>query len=445
MAISVVNLGTGGGTATTGTPWTYTTSSFTFTSGRHYLMAVAINNAGNAVSIASISGGGVTWSYVTLATAVTTRPLELWRGECTSTTTGTLVISGGQNSVTPLCTYVIDEVTGHDSSGIIVQSKVTSNDGVSPAAVTFSAYGNSRNRPWTAALNSSTSPSSTLTQPSGYTVLSNVQTSTAVGRIRTAWKSSVDTACSWTGSGSSDSYGIVGVELKAGPATIELGASYANTVGSGGTSDALTTAASGSTFVVALVFYNDQTSVSIADSKSNTYTHIGSLTASGSGAGSVDLWYCQNGTGGSSHTWTPTFDGFNPCLVLVVEVLGAATSGVLDQTTAWLYDASSPFTSNTTGTTSQAAEMALAFTFTGATTGDTLTWGNGFTQIGALSDGFCSGASAYKILSSTGTVQSSITATVATWATSIVITLKQDGGGGSIAIPNGLMLLGVGS
>lgn len=201
------------------------------------------------------------------------------------------------------------------------------------------------------------------------------------------------------------------------------------------TTPSMTSAASGSVFVQ---WWNVFGSISgVQDSKSNTYTQIQSTVTAPSTVKTA-LWYKENGTGGSSHTATINVTGGGSLAQGgLVEFLGCVTSSAKDQDVAGINDTSSPFTTNTTGTTSQADEIAFACYGTDTPSGtETITWGNGFTQIDADGNSsFVTGGAGYKVLSSTGTVQGSITSSTATAAVGFVVTFKAaTGGGGDVTV-----------
>lgn len=215
---------------------------------------------------------------------------------------------------------------------------------------------------------------------------------------------------------------------------IAVGASLGqNNLTSGSATSSITTTASGSTFVVCAVCGNGQSSISISDSKSNTYSAIGTISSTGWG-GSAQLFYVENGTGGSSHTFTATYSGGGSHAIFAVEVTGGLTSGILDQTVSWIVDSADPYVSNTTGTTAQADELALSFAATTTSSGtETLTWGNGYSAVCAAGDAnYVTGGCGSKVLSATGTTFGQVSSSGAgtSQADMVVITLKAAGGGG---------------
>ena len=104
---------------------------------------------------------------------------------------------------------------------------------------------------------------------------------------------------------------------------------------------------------------------SISDSKSNTYTQLDSTrTADGRSA----VYWCENWTGGSSHTATVNFSGSAFPVAHLVEVTGALSSGAIDVQTGVTADSSYPITVNS-GTLTQAANAVLMMCQDNRTTG----------------------------------------------------------------------------
>lgn len=198
------------------------------------------------------------------------------------------------------------------------------------------------------------------------------------------------------------------------------------------TTTASVTQVSGSAILVAVVGGASITTLNVpTDSKGNTYTAIAAQV--NATTGSKNQWYyCENAIGGTAHTWTSTSTGVDIRTIFILEIKGGVLSGILDQATTGVEDLVSPYTSNVSGTTTQAAEMAVAFVSTDSVTGtETITWGNGFTQSTAAADAnFATGGIGTQILGSTQTVTSSITSAGAgtTGAVSFVATFKEAAG-----------------
>lgn len=199
------------------------------------------------------------------------------------------------------------------------------------------------------------------------------------------------------------------------------------------TSSALTTSASGSSFLIGLIVNagSPPTGLSVSDSKSNSYSIIGT-SSTGFGGSAFALYQCTNGTGGASHTASISWTGASILPgIFFAEITGAVTSGLVDQISSaqWNDDTATPFTSNATSTTTQADELAVAFTVTGSNSGtEALNWtANGYTQIDALSNAnTVTGGMAYKLLTATGTQQVSFTSSGAgtTECATMLVTLK---------------------
>jgi|GEM_PF-1622038 len=200
------------------------------------------------------------------------------------------------------------------------------------------------------------------------------------------------------------------------------------------TTTGITTAASGSTFVVAVSFdHTTHVITGISDSKSNTYTLAGTAGDFGS------VYYCSNCTGGASHTVTITFDGAEYPIVHFLEITGAATSSYDSAVTAKAEVGSSPFTV-TSGTSTQNNE--LIFSFIASNSGNnpvSYSESSGFTIQQQDGDGgnYWTSAVATKIVSATGTFAPSYTGSGISGSTNIVIGIKEaSGGSGTTASPS---------
>lgn len=195
------------------------------------------------------------------------------------------------------------------------------------------------------------------------------------------------------------------------------------------------TQATGSAFLLWEVGGGGITTLSTpTDNKGNTYT-AGAAQVTSAGGAKCRWWYIENGAGGAGHTWTFPSTGSDIRSVFVLEIKGGALSGILDQAPAGIADATSPYTSNTTGTTAQANEMIVAMVATDTVSGtETITWGGGFAQSMAIGDAtFVTGGLGTQISSATGTFTSSITSSGAgtTGVVSFVASFKEAAGGGS--------------
>lgn len=215
--------------------------------------------------------------------------------------------------------------------------------------------------------------------------------------------------------------------------TINVGQASAGAFATGTsvTTVGINTSASGSSFLI-FIIDDAATSRVPSDNKGNTasYVQVGSTLTNWLGFGiQLSIWLCTNGTGGTGHTATATVSPSADVEAYLVEVTGGATASLVDALSSafWNNDAATPFTSNNV-VTSNATDLLLAFTATDISTPETLTWGNGFTQV--VADGnpaHFGGGIAKQVVTSTGTYSSSFTSTSASNAATAVIAFK-DGG-----------------
>lgn len=193
------------------------------------------------------------------------------------------------------------------------------------------------------------------------------------------------------------------------------------------TTSSITTAASGSTIDV---FCEVDAGINTpTDNKGNTYVATTALVTN-SGISSR-RFRCENATGGAGHTVTFTASHSGNLNIFVTEVLGALTASAMDQQ-ASVVDSSSPFTV-TSGTTTQAAELALAsMAGNSATTPATHAESTGYTVLDQVNTGGpdWTGATAWKVLSATGTQTPSFTEASGTTAGVHIVTYKEAAGGG---------------
>lgn len=173
------------------------------------------------------------------------------------------------------------------------------------------------------------------------------------------------------------------------------------------TTTGITTAASGSLFVVGSIWQGGSGAPTVTDSKSNVYSQVGSIVRASSAFDAwIGVFYKAGGTGGSSHTFTVSKTSGFPS-VLVMEVTGADTSTPLDQTNATGDDTSSPATSgNITTTTND--QILVGMTGAECSADTTFTANNSFTKLVELpttADWQC--CMSYRIVSSTLTTECS--------------------------------------
>jgi len=205
------------------------------------------------------------------------------------------------------------------------------------------------------------------------------------------------------------------------------------------TTPGLTTQATGSTFIIAAQWSrNSGTFSSVSDSKGNTYTLIDTQLDWDGVNGGARLYYCENGTGGASHTATFTLTGSNgPLTVFFGEITGGLTSGILDQHTR-REDTASPFTLAAGLTTTQADELLVAF-FAGNSGSNPATHaesGLGSSTIQTASEetngaSFWTAAIATAVKSATGTFNPSWTESGGTSAAVFLATFKAAAAGGA--------------
>jgi hypothetical protein len=193
------------------------------------------------------------------------------------------------------------------------------------------------------------------------------------------------------------------------------------------TTTGVATSATGSTFVV--LVQADATINTPTDNKGNTYTAVTTSRAN-SGINSR-MYYCENGAGGSGHTFTFT-TGFSANLsIYAVEITGGLTSGILDQQNS-IVDSSSPFTV-TTGATTQAAEISIAaLSGNSGSSPATHAESTGYTIQAQVTTGGPDwpGCIASKVLSATGAQTPSFTESGASTGGVHCATFKESGGGG---------------
>jgi len=208
------------------------------------------------------------------------------------------------------------------------------------------------------------------------------------------------------------------------------------TGGTTATTSAVTTATSGSTFEVAVI-YDGTSFTSIADSKSNTYTQVGTETTINGSNAKCRRYKCEGGAGGASHTVTVTAAS-GIIVVLFMEVTGSTV--VSEGTPSQAQDNASPFTSPSI--TTGVADTLLTSVIFGdsgsnpASTSDS----TGFTvQVSEL-DGstLWVAALATRAVTSTGTYNSSFTQTGTTNSVVGILAWKETGGSSDVSITAGL-------
>lgn len=115
-----------------------------------------------------------------------------------------------------------------------------------------------------------------------------------------------------------------GNNISAGITASKAGTSSSASV----TTTAVTTQASGSTFFVAVSWYNSATGPTVTDNKSNTYTQIGTTMYNATDLTGMAI-FSVKGNGGTGHTFTATAAGSGAYVAIsVLEIKGS--TGVLD-------------------------------------------------------------------------------------------------------------------
>lgn len=203
------------------------------------------------------------------------------------------------------------------------------------------------------------------------------------------------------------------------------------------TTAGVTTQGSGSTFVLFCI-YDSGSFTSVADSKGNTYASLIAELNDGPGGFACRALYCENGTGGASHTFTLTA-GLPS--VFMVEVTGGLTSGILDKAPTALQDNASPYASTTTGVLSQAAELAIGFI--GSNCGGTANHVSGGSfaagdRLDQVTDGtnFWTGATNAKVVAATTALATSWTEALSSRTINMIATFKEGAGGGTTTTIN---------
>jgi hypothetical protein len=148
------------------------------------------------------------------------------------------------------------------------------------------------------------------------------------------------------------------------------------------------TQASGSTI---LAFFAAAKSVtSVTDNKGNgAYTQLGTGQAFNGTFGFGSLWYKQNAAGGTGHVVTGTMSAGGNCDMAVVEIIGPATSGGLDQSTHANVIESAGTTPFMLGPVTNSAANEAVICFLGGTNGPGITWtesGIGLTNLDLATD-----------------------------------------------------------
>ena len=194
--------------------------------------------------------------------------------------------------------------------------------------------------------------------------------------------------------------------ISVGITAAKAGTSSAHTV----TTTAATTQASGSTFFVAVSWYNDTTAPTVSDNKSNTYTQIGTNCYNATDLTGMAI-FAVKGNGGAGHTFTATMTAGLFVAISVIEIKGS--TGVQDGHNQSAATAGTGPLSSGSITTTNANDIIV-----GAGYCDTETYPQSVTMSGLSSSGAaipCTAnslgvATNYQIVSATGSYSSSAAA-----------------------------------
>lgn len=177
----------------------------------------------------------------------------------------------------------------------------------------------------------------------------------------------------------------------------------------------------------------------VGDNKSNSFSQVGSTLTTGFGI-ELRRHLCMNGAGGASHIFNIQVTAGFPS-AWMTEVRGAALASALDGNTGQ-NDTGTPFTSGTITPTASTNVFLLGLIVSASGENPaTYTPGNGFTNLGVISDGtaFWTGAQAYRIVTSTsGSYEASFTGSAGVSSTGVLVLALKEAAGGAAALPGAL-------
>lgn len=117
---------------------TYATATFPMATNHTYLVAVQTSDTASLVHTHSLSSGhtGVTWTQINTVlfntVAAPTERISLWKGSCTTSSSGTLTNTVSDNATG--CNMVVWELTGTAQvSSLIIQSNTATGSGADPS------------------------------------------------------------------------------------------------------------------------------------------------------------------------------------------------------------------------------------------------------------------------------------------------------------------------
>jgi hypothetical protein len=156
-----------------------------------------------------------------------------------------------------------------------------------------------------------------------------------------------------------------------------------------------------------------------------------------------ELFYCQNGTGGSGHTASAAFNTNSFGTIYLIELTGVTTTS-FDLTTQGT-DATSTF-GVATGTLSQANEVIITLIGNGDSNNPMNYASSNMTELAEEGDGsnFWTSAIYKQVVAATTSFTPAITSASSGTHATINATFKATGGGGGGVTPRPLLLRGVG-
>lgn len=163
---------------------------------------------------------------------------------------------------------------------------------------------------------------------------------------------------------------------------------------------------------------------SIADSKGNTWTQIGTELDAGAGVYKSRMYRAEGGARGTLHDFTLTLAAGAVKSMWMAEIIGEAQPG-FDQA-ARVHDVATPFNSGNITTTGRVLLLGFG-NGTGGANPDAFTWNDGETVLEAIVDGTTvwTGAFAYRIVAADGTYSEQFTATSSTTAGVWIVSFKE--------------------
>ena len=165
----------------------------------------------------------------------------------------------------------------------------------------------------------------------------------------------------------------------------------------------------GSVIVVALMGYSSASTITISDTRSNTYTRVGTLTTGGDGALWLDCWVATVASSGSCTVQYSSL--LTPYLSLMIAEYGdMATSSFVDQSVVATGSSTTPSSGNTS-TTTNANDVLFGLMVSMAGSNVSITAGTSYTIRQEYEDGssYMHGAIEDRDVSSTGAYSAGFT------------------------------------